>query len=136
VAEARHVAVADAAFLRRAHRDRFRSLAATLGVPFVIVDCTAAESTLRARIDARAHRGNDPSEADAAVLDHQLRTQEPLATDEMPFVVRHENGWSPDDGPEPAWWSALAARLDGAAASPPPPALPGEFAPPTRCAGR
>ena len=30
VAEARHVAVADAAFLRRAHRDRFRSLAATL----------------------------------------------------------------------------------------------------------
>ena len=131
VAEARHVAVADAAFLRRAHRDRFRSLAATLGVPFVIVDCTAAESTLRARIDARARRGNDPSEADAAVLDHQLRTQEPLAADEMPFVLRHENGWAPDDGPEPAWWSALAARLDGAAASPPPPALPGEFAPPT-----
>jgi uncharacterized protein len=130
VAEARHVAIADAAFLRRAHRDRFRSLAATLGVPYVIVDCTAAESTLRARIDARARRGNDPSEADAAVLDHQLRTQEPLAPDEMPFVLRHDNGSSTGEGPEPAWWSALAARLDDAPASPRVPALPGEFAPP------
>jgi uncharacterized protein len=112
VAQARHVAVADAAFLRRAHRDRFRSLAANLGVPFVIVDCTAAESTLRARIDARARRGDDPSEADAAVLDYQLRTRDPLAADELPFVLRHDNGSSTGDRPEPAWWSALAARLE------------------------
>ena len=42
-----HVAASTPPSSRRWHRDLFRSLAATLGVPFVIVDCTAAESTLR-----------------------------------------------------------------------------------------
>ena len=110
------------------HRDRFRALAAALGVPFVIVDCTAAESTLRARIDARARRGNDPSEADAAVLDYQLRTQDALGADEMPFVLRHDTESSSAAGPDPAWSSALAARLDGAGSPTPAPSHPGDDA--------
>jgi hypothetical protein len=128
VAGAGHVAIADAAFLRRTHRDRFRALAATLGVPFVIVDCTAAESTLRARIDARTRRGNDPSEADAAVLDYQLRTQDALGADEMPFVLRHDSESSTAAGPDPAWSSALAARLDGAGSPTPGPSHAGDDA--------
>ena len=128
VAGAGHVAIADAAFLRRTHRDRFRALAATLGVPFVIVDCTAAESTLRARIDARTRRGNDPSEADAAVLDYQLRTQDALGADEMPFVLRHDSESSTAAGPDPAWSSALAARLDGAGSPTPAPSHAGDDA--------
>ena len=81
-------------------------------MPFVIVDCTADEATLRARIDARARRGDDPSEADPAVLDYQLRTRDPLAADELPFVLRHDNGSSTGEGPDPAWWRALAAQLE------------------------
>ena len=81
-------------------------------MPFVIVDCTAEEATLRARIDARSRRGDDPSEADAAVLDYQLRTRDPLAADELPFVLRHDNGSSTATAPDPAWWRALAARLE------------------------
>jgi len=74
--------VVDAAFLQRAQRDLFRTLAAELNVPFVIFHCYAPASLLRQRIQRRAAARSDASEADLAVLEYQLRVEEPLAPDE------------------------------------------------------
>lgn len=78
--------VVDAAFLARADRDRFRALAREAGVPFAIAVCEAPVEVLRARIAARLAAGRDASEADTAVLEHQLRTHEPPAADERGAV--------------------------------------------------
>ncbi len=82
VVAAGHVAIVDAAFLKRWQRDLFRELACRLQVPFVIVTFTAREATLRDRIRRRVAEGRDASDADLAVLDHQFQVQEPLAQDE------------------------------------------------------
>jgi hypothetical protein len=79
--------VADGAFLRRWQRDLFRARAASAGVPFAILSVRGTKATLEQRIAARARSAADASEADAAVLAHQLRTGEALADDEMPRVV-------------------------------------------------
>ena len=87
IVNAGHVAIADGTFLQRAQRDLLRRLAADLGVPFAIASFAASPETLRERIARRARAGTDASEADLAVLAHQLRTQEPLAEDECIDVV-------------------------------------------------
>ena len=86
--EAGYPVIVDAAFLRHAERDSFRALAADLNVPFTILDCTAHEARMRERVAARAASGEDPSEADLQVLEHQLRYREPLSTDERMFVIQ------------------------------------------------
>jgi aminoglycoside phosphotransferase family enzyme/predicted kinase len=82
VAAAGFAAVVDAASLMRGQRDMFRSLAAEIGIPFVIVDCRAPEGVLRQRLVARDLAKGDPSEATLAVLRSQQRTAEPLGDDE------------------------------------------------------
>jgi aminoglycoside phosphotransferase family enzyme/predicted kinase len=76
-------AVVDAAFLKRAERDAFRAIAERLDVPFTILDFHAPLEVLRARITGRLARADDASEADLAVLEHQLRAREPLTPAEM-----------------------------------------------------
>jgi predicted kinase len=44
----------------------------------------ANEEELRRRLHARQAGGADPSEADTAVLEYQLATQEPLQESELP----------------------------------------------------
>jgi len=80
-------AVIDATFLRRADRDTFRGLAAELQAPLAILQFRAPEALLRNRIQQRADAGQDASDADLAVLEDQLRRQEPLGDDELPMVV-------------------------------------------------
>ncbi|MGE0031017.1 MAG: AAA family ATPase [Steroidobacteraceae bacterium] len=79
--------IVDATFLERAHRERFRTLAGQYRCACLIVSCTADAATLGTRIDLRARGGADPSEADRAVLDHQLRSQQPLSADELQDTV-------------------------------------------------
>lgn len=79
--------IADATFLSRRQRDRFAAQAHRLGVPFFIVDCEAPMETLRARMEARARTRNDPSDADLAVLDWQLRARDPLTVAERACVI-------------------------------------------------
>lgn len=74
--------IIDAAFLRREDRDRFRAVARRLGARFRILHCRADESTMRARIEERATRGGDPSEATAAVLALQQQQAEALTPQE------------------------------------------------------
>jgi aminoglycoside phosphotransferase family enzyme/predicted kinase len=80
----------DAAFLMRWQRDAFRALAARAGVPFAIAHYRAGEAVLRSRIERRARQGEDASDASVDVLEHQLRSQEPLGADEEPFAVRFD----------------------------------------------
>jgi hypothetical protein len=80
-------AIVDAAFLRRNQRDRFRTLAEELQVQFAIAHAEASEATLRGRIARRAATELDASEATVEVLDHQLKTQEPLSADEQAQVL-------------------------------------------------
>ena len=79
--------VVDATFLQQSRRDEFRRLAEQLSVGFVILDFRARDEVLRQRIVRRRHEGRDASEANLAVLEEQLKTREPLTTDEQPFVV-------------------------------------------------
>jgi len=87
IVAAGRVAIVDAAFLRRAERDRFRALAAALGVPLVIASCFAAEGTLRARVARRQATMSDASEAGVAVLEVQLASAEPLTAEETAVTV-------------------------------------------------
>jgi aminoglycoside phosphotransferase family enzyme/predicted kinase len=88
VLKAGYPAILDAAFLERPQRDLARALARRLGASLIIIDCDAAPAVLRDRIAIREARGDDPSEATAAVLDHQLAHHDALATDEMAAVIR------------------------------------------------
>jgi uncharacterized protein len=73
----------DAAFLERAQRQRFRSLARALNVSFAILHAQAKDTTMERRLALRAAAGMDASEATEAVLQWQMRTQEPLAGEEQ-----------------------------------------------------
>jgi predicted kinase len=78
----------DATFIACWQRDLFREVAARCGVPLYILDFAVPDEVLRQRVQARRAAGGDASEADVDVLEHQLRTQEPLAPAEMEGVIR------------------------------------------------
>jgi predicted kinase len=79
--------IVDAAFLRRDERTTFAALATGLAAPFAIVDCRAALGLLRERVRKREAEGDDPSEADVAVLDRLVAADEPLAADETARAI-------------------------------------------------
>jgi aminoglycoside phosphotransferase family enzyme/predicted kinase len=78
--------IADATFLRLQHREWFHELAQSLAVELWIVDCSAPEAVLRERIRDRAARQRDASDADIAVLEHQLNHHDPLTDRERELV--------------------------------------------------
>jgi predicted kinase len=82
--------IVDAAFLKRWQRRLFRDLASELGIPFIVVTFVAEDATLRERIARRLDDAHEASDADLAVLEHQLQTQEPLAPDELGDTVVYE----------------------------------------------
>jgi predicted kinase len=82
--------IVDAAFLKRWQRRLFRDLASELGIPFIVVTFVVEEATLRERIARRLDDAHEASDADLAVLEHQLQTQEPLAPDELGDTVVYE----------------------------------------------
>ena len=111
VAAAGGIAIVDGAFLQRRQRDLFRARAAELGVPCLVVDFAASEQTLRARVAERSARGTDASEADLAVLESQLRTQEPLALDEQSSTVRYDAEAPLERAGDAAAWRPILDRL-------------------------
>jgi aminoglycoside phosphotransferase family enzyme/predicted kinase len=119
-AQARHVvdaglvAIVDATFLKRRQRDQFRDLATELGVAFLMIDFAARESTLRERVAQRAGAGSDASDADLAVLDHQLRTREPLATEEQAFVIAYDAEAPLERAHQPDAWRAVRESIANA----------------------
>lgn len=83
VVQAGYAVIVDATFLQHAQRDAFHHLATQLGVPFSILHFQAPLATLRHRVAQRSAHADDASEADLAVLQKQLATQEPLTADEQ-----------------------------------------------------
>ncbi|HEX7971499.1 MAG TPA: AAA family ATPase [Thiobacillus sp.] len=79
--------IVDATFTARWQRDLVRGQAQSRGAAFRILDFPVPVATLRARIVQRSRAGNDASEADLAVLQHQLDTGEPLAADEQADII-------------------------------------------------
>jgi len=78
--------IADATFLSRRHRQQFLQLAQSVGAGFAIADCSAPRELLEARIRERAARQQDASDADLAVLEHQLSQHDPLSVEERAWV--------------------------------------------------
>jgi uncharacterized protein len=106
--------IVDAAFLKRWQRRLFRDLALELGVPFLIVAFVAEEAALRARIAHRLQDAHDASDADLAVLDHQLRTQEALGPYELGDTVVYETQTLPGKAHPTASWRGVLDRLAAA----------------------
>jgi predicted kinase len=89
--------IVDATFLERERRAGFTALGKQAGVPVVVVDCEAPTALLRERLRHRNRRGDDPSDADEAVLDRQERSREPLRADEPGFTrVPADAGTAPE----------------------------------------
>ncbi len=82
--EAGFAAIVDATFLHRRTRDRFRRLAKSLALPFVIIDCSGTpRGQLHHRLELRQRQGGDASEAGIAVMEDQLSVDQPPAGVEL-----------------------------------------------------
>jgi aminoglycoside phosphotransferase family enzyme/predicted kinase len=82
-----HHVVLDAAFLKKKQRVSARSVASSLDVDSVLVCAEAPVAVLRNRIEARADQKDEASEADLAVLDHQLGSATRVSADEAAIRV-------------------------------------------------
>lgn len=90
-------AIIDATFLRHWQRDLLRDVARAARIPFLIMAVQAPEAVIRAQIRQREAAGNDPSDAGMAVLEHQLKTIEPLTAAERATAVELSiDGQNPD----------------------------------------
>jgi hypothetical protein len=92
IVESGYTAIADATFLKRAERERFRALALELGAKFAIVSCRASQAELRERLERRAGAGSDASEADVTIMERQRATEEALTAEETEAAVVVETG--------------------------------------------
>jgi len=79
--------IADATFLRCRQRDLFARIAATNGAQLVILDCATEVPVLRDRIRLRLVENQDASDANLAVLEHQLSHHDPLSESEQAITV-------------------------------------------------
>jgi aminoglycoside phosphotransferase family enzyme/predicted kinase len=82
------VTIVDTTFLRRDDREPFYALAARFHAQHVIVACSAEYAVLAARIAQRKRTHRDASDADVAVLRHQLDTFHPLTVAESSQAIR------------------------------------------------
>jgi aminoglycoside phosphotransferase family enzyme/predicted kinase len=85
--EAGHHVILDAAFLKKEQREAAKRVAADLGVHSEFVCAEAPVDVLRARIEERATRKDEASEADLAVLEHQLETAAVTGSEEAAIRV-------------------------------------------------
>jgi aminoglycoside phosphotransferase family enzyme/predicted kinase len=85
--EARHNVILDAAFLDREQRESARAVAELANLDAITVWATAPPDILRARIEKRSKRKDESSEADLAVLEHQLGTAEEPAPEEGALLI-------------------------------------------------
>ena len=111
ILKAGYTVILDAAFLRRWQRNLMRDMARELGVSFAIASLQAPEPVLRARILRRHSGGLDASDADLAVLSHQLATQDPIAEEERAHAVTLPAALPLETLAATAEWRALLERV-------------------------
>lgn len=105
------IALVDAAFLHRWQRELFRQQAAQRRLSFCIVSIQVPEPILRARIARRSAEQIDASEAGIEVLEHQLRTHEPIGPDETADVIVHDGTIAVAQLPSTSTWRELCKRV-------------------------
>ncbi|MCX5953884.1 MAG: AAA family ATPase [Cyanobacteria bacterium] len=110
--------VVDATFLKSSQRAVMVALAKRCGIPLVILACRVSPSLARRRLAERQRQGGDASEANASVLDHQLRHQQPFSEEEWPHVLNVDRT-NPIDFD--CFWSELKILLANANANLQPP---------------
>jgi aminoglycoside phosphotransferase family enzyme/predicted kinase len=84
--------IVDATFLKRLQREDLRKVSAGCGADFLVLDCQAPLEAIRERLENRARCGRDPSEADWAVVENQLASQEPLDDAEAAYTLAVDTG--------------------------------------------
>jgi hypothetical protein len=87
ILRAGHDVILDAAYLRFSQRQHAREIAADCNAGLVIMHAYAPVNILRDRIRTRAGCGHEPSEADLAVLEFQLKNTESLTPEEQRETV-------------------------------------------------
>jgi hypothetical protein len=87
--------IVDATFLAQDWRAPFQALAQERQVPWCLVSPQVPTDVLRQRVAQRKIQGHDASEADMAVLEAQLASQEPLGAEELQHTVAPEANWEP-----------------------------------------
>ena len=80
-------AIVDATCIKKADRKLFTRLAQRHGSRLAVLDFNLPEEELRRRVRQRHGRGKAVSEADEAVLDHQLAVAEPLNATEKDQAI-------------------------------------------------
>ncbi len=100
--------VVDATFLKREHRDYFRTLAAEAGTPFLVLECVAEDRELERRILLRSANQDDASEATLEVLHAQQGSDEALVEDELQYLLRIDTQHMTSD----EVWSAFQDRVN------------------------
>lgn len=76
-------AILDGTFQRRVDRDRARDVASHAGAPILFVECVADEDIIRRRLEKRARRNTDASDADWAVYQQQRQRYQSFGADEL-----------------------------------------------------
>jgi predicted kinase len=90
--------IVDAAFLVKAQRDSFHTIAARRGLPCIIIDCQAPAAELERRLALRAAAGWDASEANHQVLDHQKKHTAPFDAAELMATLTVDTSGTLDIG--------------------------------------
>lgn len=103
-----YVVIADATFLRRAHRQPMIRVAESVGTPWRILSLQASNDVLMERVRRRAEARGDASEATVEVLLRQLQEHEAFDALEAGHVVSFDGG---DDRDWPARIVALQREL-------------------------
>ncbi len=93
-------AIVDATFLKQSDRAAQQQLAKKLGADFLIINTEAPNEKLEQFINERAKRGNDPSEADLAVLTQQKENREVLSEQERRVTLTLDSSGLPGTGDE------------------------------------
>jgi hypothetical protein len=104
--------VFDAASLRVDERAARRRLADAAGAHHLLLHCVAPPAVLAARLQARQARGDDPSDADVAVMTRQADFAEPLGADEQAEAVVIDT-----DRPRETLCAAVARQIGAALAA-------------------
>jgi len=79
--------IVDATFLKHSQRQLFFLLSQELGAELIILSFSAPKPILQQRIIERNRSGNDASEANLAVLEQQLASQQELNAQELTYCI-------------------------------------------------
>jgi aminoglycoside phosphotransferase family enzyme/predicted kinase len=87
ILKAGHHVILDAAFLHESERAMAIAVAKSCQAPYVLIAVDAPLDILRKRVQSRARKATDASEAGPEVLEHQLATAEAMTVEEKAIAI-------------------------------------------------